>query len=190
MRKKRMFALLLALGLLLSLLTGCSGEQGGQAPETGESAEELTDYEHSVGLSMKMAPGFTETDIEGIMAGYEGEAANVRIEAERFDQLEALGYAGEEMTAAEYGQLIRDAYGLEGEVAEDEYGTVFLPYSQLVQEIEVSYYAFFHKGEDAFWTVTFMCFAETADQLEGDFHLWASTVETGPAPAAQAESEA
>lgn len=192
MKLRKLLSILLVLAMTVCMLSACGSGESGTESGGGEPAdpyEGLTLYEHPVGLSLKMAEGFTQSEVEGILACYEGERSNVRMEAEAFTTLEALGYNGSEMTEEEYGQLIREAYALEGDVQTDDYGNVYIAYNQEVQEVSVSYFAFFDKGEDAFWTTTFMCMTEQAEELEPDFHLWAGTIQVGAAPAQVATEE-
>lgn len=171
MRTKQILSVLVLAALLLGLLTACS-TPGGEETQAPPSPVE---YRHSIGVSLSMAEGFTESSVEGILAGYEGSEVNIRFAEELFETLEGLGYS-REMTLEEYAQLILDAYGLSGEPLTDSYGNVCITYTQEIQGREVAYYAYFDKGAAAFWTTTFMCFAELAPSLEADFGLWASTI--------------
>ena len=190
MKTKQIFLTLLVAALMLSLLTACgapSGDETQTDPPTETQTEvqteattepNLVQYQHPIGVSLSMEAGFTESSIEGVLACYEGELSNVRFAEELFESLEALemGYSGE-MTLEEYAQLILDAYQLEGEPMTDDYGNVYIHYTQDIQGYEVAYYAYFNKGEVAFWTTTFMCFEEIASDMEDDFALWASTIQ-------------
>lgn len=169
MKLKQNFSIALVVILIVSAFTGCGGVD----------IENLTLYEHPVGVSLQMEAGFSETEVEGILACYEGPNANVRIEEEAFATLEALGYSI--MTEEEYAQLILDAYQLNGSVETDEYGNVYIVYTEEIQGATVAYYAFFDKGEYSFWTTTFMCFESQAQRYADDFRLWASTIDTSRA---------
>ncbi len=167
--KKTLFRLL---AVLCVLLCGCS-----QAPqEPADPLAALTPYTHSLGVSLRMEGTFTETAVSGILGGYEGETANVRFAEELFQSLENLGM-DPAMTTEEYAQLLADTYGLEVAPATDEYGSVYLRYSEDISGVPVAYFAFFTKGPAAFWTTTFMCTEEVTAELEDDFHLWASTIQ-------------
>lgn len=172
MKAKQILAAVLLAALIMGLLTACSTPTGDETQAPPSPIE----YRHSIGVSLSMAEGFTESSVEGILAGYEGSEVNVRFAEELFETLEGLGYS-REMTLEEYAQLILDAYGFSGEPMTDTYGNVRISYTQEVQGREVAYYAYFDKGEAAFWTTTFMCFAELAPSLEADFGLWASTIQ-------------
>ena len=167
MHNKRFFALVLAAVLLL---TACGG------PAPAETEPTLVRYDHPIGVSLSMAEGFEVTQVEGVLGCYQGTEANVRFAEELFVSLEALGISPE-ISLEEYAQLILDAYGLEGEPLTDSRGNVYIAYSQVVQDQDVAYYAYFSRNDVAFWTTTFMCFAQIAPELEDDFSLWASTIE-------------
>lgn len=181
---KKALTVLLAAVLLLSLLTACGGEPQPtekltEAPteiQTEAQAPALVEYHHSLGVSLSMAEGFVESEVAGILGCYEGEQSNVRFAEELFVNLEGLGY-DPAMSLEEYARLILDAYQLEGEPRTDDYGNVYIVYTQNVQDYEIAYYAYFDRGEAAFWTTTFMCFAEIAPDMEADFALWASTIQ-------------
>ena len=203
---KKILSLLLALALSLGLLTSCgqSGAKDSVAPEEepvtpgaeGETPEEesqapaeeaeaepedpyegLELYENAAGISIYMSDDYEATEVEGILACYQGENGSVRMEEETFETLSTLGYNGSEMTEEEYAALIQQAYSLEGSPMTDEYGNVYIAYNMEVQEMDVSYFAFFKKGETAFWTTTFMCFASEAETYLPQFQLWASSIQ-------------
>lgn len=188
---KKILSLLLILALSLGLLTSCGENMPEEADTRAEEAETpaeereeepkdpyegLTLYENAAGISLYMAEGFEEVEIEGLLVCYQGENSNVRMEEETFETLETLGYHGSEMTEEEYAALILEAYALEGTPMTDDYGNVYIAYNMEVQETEVSYFAFFDKGETAFWTTTFMCFASEAETYQPQFQLWASSI--------------
>lgn len=169
MKQKHIFAIALTVILIAGTFVGCGVAD----------IEDLMLYEHPVGVSLRMEEGFTETEVEGLLACYEGPNANVRIEEEAFATLEALGYSI--TTEEDYAQLILDAYQLNGIVETDEYGNVYIAYTEEIQGTTVAYYAFFDKGEYSFWTTTFMCLEAQAQRYLDDFHLWASTIDTSRA---------
>lgn len=179
---KKVYSVLLAAVLLLSLLTACGG--GTASPSQPPAEPSLVEYRHSIGVSLSMAEGFTESSVEGILGCYEGGESNVRFSEELFENLEYLGY-DPEMSLEEYARLILDAYQLEGEPMTDDYGNVYIAYTQDVQGHEIAYYAYFTRGEAAFWTTTFMCFAEIAPDMADDFALWASTIQVPAVPVTQ-----
>lgn len=190
---KKVCSVLLAAVLLVSLLAACGGEpQPTEEPtetqtelQTEAQTEVQTDptegsalveYHHSIGVSLSMEEGFVESSAEGVLGCYEGELSNVRFAEELFVNLESLGY-DPEMSLEEYAWLILGAYQLEGEPMTDDYGNVYIVYTQDIQGYDVTYYAYFTRGEVAFWMTTFMCFAEIAPDMEADFALWASTIQ-------------
>lgn len=148
---------------------------------TAETAEPdpyagLTLYESATGISIYMSEGYTEGSMEGIPCFFEGELSNVSCSNETFETLAALGYSSD-MSLEAYGELILQAYQLEGEVLTDDYGNVYVAYTQDIQGMSVSYFSFFDKGADSFWTTNFMCPTEVADTYEEDFKLWASSLQ-------------
>lgn len=184
---KKALSVLLAAVLLVSLLAACGGEPQPTEAPTGKPIETqvqtdpveepaLVEYHHPIGVSLSMAEGFVESEVEGILGCYEGELSNVRFAEELFVTLENLGF-DPEMTLEAYAQLILDTYQLEGEPKTDDYGNVYIVYTQDIQGYDVTYYAYFTRGEVAFWMTTFMCFAEIAPDMEDDFALWASTIQ-------------
>lgn len=186
---KKALSVLLAAVLLLSLLAACGAEPQPAEEPTGEPTEtqtepqtepgeenELVEYHHSIGVSLSMAKGFVESEAEGILGCYEGELSNVRFAEELFVNLESLGY-DPNMSLEEYARLILDVYQLEGAPLTDDHGNVYIVYNQDIQGYDVAYYAYFTRGEAAFWMTTFMCFAEIAPDMEDDFALWASTIQ-------------
>lgn len=184
---KKTTAMLLA--FILCLFAACGGEDmpadtaapPASSSETPDPYAGLTRYEHPIGIALYMDEGFTEGEIEGILACYEGAEVNVRFAVESLESLAALGY--EDMTEMEYAALIRDTYQVAGEPLADENGNVCLPYIQDIQGVQVAYYAYFNKTADAFWTTTFMCMAEGAAAWEADFALWAQSIEITAAAA-------
>ena len=178
---KRFALTAVVLVLCIGLCAGCG------TSESADPVVELVQYDHPAGISIRMPAGFTQGNVEGVLACYEGEEANVRFAEEPFESLEMLGYS-RDMTEAEYAELIRESYGFGGEIGTDEYGTVCYSYTQEIQNTPVAYYAFFEKGEYSFWTTTFMCMGSQSAKLEADFHLWASTVDTSRAAKPVVES--
>ncbi|MBQ4094450.1 MAG: hypothetical protein IJC61_05330 [Oscillospiraceae bacterium] len=168
MKTRKLLCLLLAAALCLCLC-GC----GEKDPLAG-----LTQYHHSCGVSIKMAKGYSENNVDGLNI-FDGENSAVRMERETFETLATVGYDGAAMSESDYAELIIAAYGLDGSPATDEYGSTYLLYTMPVSGADVNYYAFYYKTADSFWTVTFMCVASEAEQFESDYHLWASTVEIG-----------
>lgn len=180
---KKMIALLLGMVMVLSTLSACQPADniGTSAPEektTDEAGlyEGLTLYETSIGLSLYMCEGFTEASVEGVQACFEGENSNVRFQKETYESLASVGY-GSVVTEEEYAKLIISAYQLGGEVMTDEYGNVYIYYEVDIQGTSVSYYGFFDKGTASFWMTTFMCLTAQKDLFEGDFKLWASSIQ-------------
>ncbi|MBQ9166145.1 MAG: hypothetical protein IJX71_04395 [Oscillospiraceae bacterium] len=205
---KKILSMLLILALALGLLTSCGEntpeetdtpaeetqtEEEQPVQQTEEEATESTDpyeglklYEDAAGIALYMSDDYEPVEVEGILACYQGENGSVRMEEETFETLESLGYDGDAMTEEEYAALIREAYALEGSPMTDDYGNVYIAYNMEVQETEVSYFAFFKKGETAFWTTTFMCFASEAETYLPQFQLWASSIQiTGSAASAE-----
>lgn len=172
MRAKKQLSIVLTAVLLLGLLTAC----GTPSPAESQPQSALVRYDHPIGISLSMAEGFEVTQIEGILACYQGAEANVRFAEELFVSLEALGISAD-MSLEDYARLILDAYALEGEPLTDSRSNVYIVYNQVIQDQDVAYYAYFSRNDVAFWTTTFMCFAQAAPELEDDFSLWASTIE-------------
>lgn len=182
---KRLIALMLCLILAASTLAACQAEGGKEhssapveteVPTEPEPYEDLVRYETSIGLSLYMTEGFTEGNVEGVQACYEGENANVRFQEETFASLASVGY-GDVTELRDYAALIQMAYSLEGEVLSDEYDNVYIYYEVDIQGTSISYYGFFDKGSEAFWMTTFMCMTAQKSQFEEDFKLWASSIQ-------------
>lgn len=176
---KRFLALVLSLVLAMSMLTACqTGENTTETSTEGETDPYagLSLYETSIGLSLYMSEGFTEGNVEGVQACYEGENSNVRFQEETFASLASVGY-GHVTELKDYAALIQMAYQLEGEVLSDDYGNVYIYYEVDIQGTGVSYYGFFDKGSEAFWMTTFMCMTAQKNQFEEAFKLWASSIQ-------------
>ncbi len=100
----------------------------------------------------------------------------VMVLREDFNLVEGL----EDLTLAEYGDLVIESNGLEdiSELMEYE-GIICFDYEADNEEGNETYYYFstVFKSGDAFWTVQFISLAEDADEYLIDFVEWAKTVE-------------
>lgn len=189
MNMKKIAALLLCCAVAAGSLTACGGtgtkaESGADSSaETGAAAAEenpyegLTLYQSESGISLYMADGFEEAQVEGSACCFKGGSSAVSCQEEFFSAMEEVGYSGSEMTEEEYAKLLIEAYQLDCEAETDEYGSVSFLYTKDVMGASMSYYAFVDKGSEAFWTTTFMCGTASADEMEADFRLWGSSIQ-------------
>ena len=195
---KKTLARMAVLALLTGMLTACSKPEPVKeaavtteaAAEVTEAAEEITEaadpyegltlYESETGISIYMEEGYTESSAEGMPCFFEGEMSNVSFTEETFETLQTAleqGGYGSVLTSEDYGKLIYEVYQIEGsELLENEYGDQYMTYEKDFQGMGVTYYVYFEKGEDSWWTINFMCPTEVKDEMETDFHLWATSI--------------
>lgn len=183
-------AVILALILLLSCLTGCGmaiGEEPDGAalqirvePLAGEPAVPETQglelYELSSGVSFYAVKGLDETEIEG-MAAYlrSGYFLVMVIEEPR------NGTALEGVTLEEYGQLLCQTNGLEP-FTRDIYGTL-ATVNVAAGESEGEmffYYVTVHETEESIWLVQVACPDDLAQSNAADLARWSATFRFGP----------
>lgn len=185
MKMKHALAALLAAVMTLGVLSGCGGSSAastssGSAAQSSQASEAdpyagLALFDTGTGLTIRMAEDLELQDGKEDPY-YQNDSCAVRFLAEDFASFEALGYS-RELTLEEYAGLIRQAYGLEGEVLSDSYGNVYITYAQEIQGIDFTYYNFYAKGSDAFWTLNYICPTELVEEMEPQFQLWTSSVQ-------------
>ena len=157
----------LSIGLVLMLvLCACT------------ASSEPVQYTHPTGLRICMPEGFEVMEAEGFLGGYQNRdlVVTMVMAEELYESLANVGI-DPDMTLEEYGQLVLDAYGIEGTGGTSAHGTPYIRYEREIEGVKAVYYAYLYRNDVAFWTITLMCAAEDAETMEEQFSLWASTVE-------------
>lgn len=152
-----------------------------EVPEETEPADAdiyagLKFYESQSGMSLYMSDGYTEGVLEGVACYFAAQDSALSCTTESFEVFESAGLSSD-MSLEEYAQLVIDANGLTGDVLTDEYGNVYIIYSQNIDGSDITYYAFFGRGSDAYWTCNFMCETSQTASHEANFKLWASSIQ-------------
>ena len=190
-------AVILALILLLSCLTGCGMAIGEKPDETalqvrveplaGEplvpDTAGLKLYELNSGVSFRAIGGLDETEIEG-MAAYlrNGYFLVMVIQEPKAGPLENI-------TLEEYGALLSGSNGLEPFVR-DIYGTL-ATVNVAAGESEGEmffYYVTIHETADSIWLVQVACPDDLAQSNAAELARWSSTFRFGPPKEVEEES--
>lgn len=141
-------------------------------------ASEPVAYTHPTGLQITMPEGFSQIEPEGFLGGYDNRKLGVSLLFNE-ELYESMANAGldPELTLEEYGQLILDAYGMEGSTAVSEYGNHYIRYDQVIEGIPFTYIAYHYQNDVAFWSLTFALKTEDVEALAPEIAQWASTVQ-------------
>jgi hypothetical protein len=183
-------ALILALCLLLSCLSGCGMAMGEKPDESalqvrveplaGEAVEPqtqgLTLYELDSGVSFHALKGLDETKIENMAAYLRNGFFLVMVIQEP-----KTGTALEGVTLEEYGEMLCAANGL-APFTRDIYGTL-ATVNVAAGEGEGEmffYYVTIHESEDSIWLVQAACPDDMAQSNVADLALWSATFRFGP----------
>jgi len=160
-------------GSIQSVAENVSSETASQDP-----FDDLKKYTSDSGITIYMADGFTEKDFEGegIECYMESNDCILTCRVETFELLANLNI-DTNMTVEEYGQLVIDANQFDSELKTDDYGNVYMEYVQNIDGIDFTYYGYFKKGTDAFWTCNLVCQTSRTAEFEDQFALWASSIE-------------
>lgn len=187
---KKFLAVCFCLVLLLGM-TACSitddtvndstqskAEEASSQVESADPLDELKKYTSDSGITIYMADGFKEKDlgVDTVACYFESDNAIFTCSVESFELLESLNFDAD-MSLEEYGQLVIDANGFDSKLETDEYGNVYMKYVQNIEGNDFTYYGYFKKGAESFWTCNLVCLTESEAEFEDDFALWASTIE-------------
>lgn len=206
MKIRKILAIGMSVVLLTGVLCACGGdEQTGvqesaqpeventETPETEPVDAEVSEavesetveadpydglklYQSQSGVSLYMSEGYTEMQLEGVACSFEGNNSAMSFTTETFETFEAVGISTD-ISLEEYANLVIQANGMSGEPLTDEYGNVYIIYSQNIEGSDITYYAFFGRGSDAYWTCNFMCETAETASYEENFKLWASSLQ-------------
>ena len=170
MKHQKFFALILAAALLL---TACSG------PAPVETEPALVKYEHPVGLTITMPEGFAQIEMEGVLAGYgsNAEEINVVFEELLFEEIVSYGYDPAQISLEDYARVTGERIGVEAQPQTDDLGGVYFRHDREADGHTMTFFEYMHRGEAAFWVVTFMCLADRAEALAPEFARWNATVQ-------------
>lgn len=192
MKKKTFLAVAVSFALSAGAVTGCADagtkEISSSSRETEETSQQETEtekeddiyqglvlYESSSGISLYMEEGFTEDSLEGFVCYFERDDCAMNCQEETFEELQNAGYSSD-MSLEEYAGLIAELYQTGTEAITDEYGNVYIVYSQDIDGANFTYYDFFDKGSSSFWSTNFMCLTDEKTSFEDNFKLWASSI--------------
>ena len=170
MKHKNLFALVLAAALLL---TACGG------PAQAETEPTPVEYSHPVGITITMPQGFTQIEMEGILAGFSNnaEAVNVVFEEMLFEEIISYGYDPAAISLEDYARVTADRLGIEEQPQTEAHGNVYLRHETDNGSYKMTFFEYMHRGEAAFWIATFMCLTEDAEALAPEFARWNSTIQ-------------
>ena len=154
---KRVFALILALTMMLSL---CA---------CGASEKTFTCGD----LSITLTSAFKESSAEGQDAYFESRKVGVTVLKENKSDI----VNGDTMTAKEYAELIiktqnKSSIGGVTELPD----LIYFTFSSVVDSTGYSYQAYIFENDAAFYMVQFFCHTENYGKYIESFHNWARTV--------------
>lgn len=154
---KRVFALILALTLMLSLCA-C-----GAAEKTFTCGD----------LSITLTSAFEESSVEGQDAYYESRKVGVTVLKEEKANLAN----GENMTKKEYAELIVQTQGKNtvGSVM-DLSDLTYFTFTSVVDGTAYTYQVYIYENDTAFYMVQFFCHSDNYGKLLESFQKWARTV--------------
>lgn len=162
---KKYILIFASLVLTMILLTGCALSR---LTPTGSVAQDKS-FSKS-GMTIVLTDSFYEKSHVSFTACYESKNLAVFTLKEEFE------YFQNDMTLAEYAQLVVDVNGLDAEVVEKEELTAF----EFQQELHGKNYKYFvsvYKGTDAYWLVQFACETKHYDKLLPQIIKFAQSVE-------------
>ncbi len=139
---------------------------------TPDAAEPMTFS--TAGLQITLTEEFSpDPTMEGFTVCYLSPRVAVFALQEPFSLAEGFG----ELTAAEYGELVREAlpHGTETVTTEED-GLLYLTYEADVEGDRFFYFNTLHKTGDAFWQVCFAMPVQFADALRDEVVSWAKSI--------------
>lgn len=139
---------------------------------TPDSAKPMTFS--TAGLQIILTEEFSpDPTMEGFTVCYLSPRVAVFALQEPFSLAEGFG----ELTAAEYGELVREALPHDTEtVSTEEDGLLYLTYEADVEGDRFFYFNTLHKTGDAFWQVCFAMPVQFADALRDEVVSWAKSI--------------
>ena len=126
------------------------------------------------GLTITLNRDFTEENYVTQTAAYCSQKHLVLCIKEEFDVLEELGF-DTDISLHEYAESVTENNNIEENVIGDESRPYFI-YEDHVSGKDFTYLATVYKGNDAFWTVTFVCETFDFDESFDEFQKWADSV--------------
>lgn len=161
--KKRIFALILALSLMLSLASCMkSGLNGADKTYTIEC------------MTVTLTDGFKPVEYEGYTACFDSTDVAVFCLKESFDLAEGFG----DYTLEQYAALVAQANADKNPTTTTESGIPVLEYTFHNEELDITYGYMIatYKCGDAFWMVQFACEESAYADSRDTFVRWASSV--------------
>ncbi|MBQ8275033.1 MAG: hypothetical protein IJZ02_00225 [Clostridia bacterium] len=139
---------------------------------TPDSAKPMTFS--AAGLQITLTEEFApDPTMEGFTVCYLSPRVAVFALQEPFSLAEGFG----ELTAAEYGELVREALPHDTETAStEEDGLLYLTYEADVEGDRFFYFNTLHKTGNAFWQVCFAMPVQFADALRDEVVSWAKSI--------------
>lgn len=163
--------------LLVLTLTGCGNDKQ-DTDERANKKPEVTGkvYDNGSGLTIRMAEGMEEDELEGYAMFYYGESCMMTALKETFEEFESVGYDAENSSLEDYCEIVKEANGLDFPFEKDSYGYPYISYINEVDGNNFTYYTTVRKGSDAFWLVTMACLEDEEELWLPQFEEWGSTI--------------